>query len=151
MTNWEGCGRNRSWPILRYYATTCWMGWRKPRKPSVRIVWFIYRELNTWPIEYKAGVMNTQTSYFGRSEFNPRASHVEFVTGWQSGSGAGFPLSTSIFPYQWSILQYSTACIITTLLITMEWYNRDILYCSGKGLCLPPIMKQKMQQEITTL
>jgi hypothetical protein len=62
MMNWKGCGRKRSWLILRYYPGIHLEGQRKPQKKTQDIR-SLGRYLNTGPPEYEAGHDRDVRSY----------------------------------------------------------------------------------------
>jgi hypothetical protein len=56
--DWNGFGRKRLWPILRYYPSICLEGFRKTKKNLSPDSQSPDRELNPGPPEY--GVLTTQ-------------------------------------------------------------------------------------------
>jgi hypothetical protein len=55
MNNWKGCGRNRSWPNLRYYPSIFLERLRKTAKGHSQDSRFPGRDMNPGPPAYKAG------------------------------------------------------------------------------------------------
>jgi hypothetical protein len=67
MTDWNRCGRKRSWPILMHYTNLLLQGLRKTTKI------FSHRsrspgwEFNLEPPDYKAGVLTTRPQWIASS------------------------------------------------------------------------------------
>jgi hypothetical protein len=61
MMNWNGCGRKRSWPNLRYYPGICPEGLTKTMKTCSQDSWSLSQDLNLGPPECEARVL---ISYF---------------------------------------------------------------------------------------
>jgi hypothetical protein len=60
MTNWEECGRRRSWPNLRYYPVICLKGLRKTTKILTQDNRSPCRHLNLGLPKYEPGVLTTR-------------------------------------------------------------------------------------------
>jgi hypothetical protein len=75
--NWKVCGRNPSWPNLRYKTDICLQELSKTTKHLIQDSWSPGRDLKPGPPEYEAGVYHSSAMFGSNSRFLYFTGHLK--------------------------------------------------------------------------